>query len=286
MSDPVVAAFQASQGETTSGGESTSAPASSGQGTSAPASPGTSGQAAQTYLHSYKDDDGKVYNFRNAEELNRHIREGMLRHKDYTQKTQTLSKQRAEADKRAQELDQRWQLFMQKQSEIEKYDRFLKENPQAYQKLKQEMAQGAGPEQMIQQQLAPFEEKLSPLAKEVEELRQWKQQQEEERSRGQAFSRVKEFYPDFDQAKVVEAMQRLREAPEGDEMFQFAELVYLAEKARADIGAIERRMASGNNGASRPSPQVSGGASPRGGSEPPAKNIKEAAARAKRSLGF
>lgn len=237
-----------------------------GQGeSSAPEDVGQAVEEPQPFFQ-YQHDDGEELIFHDPDELKRHFREGLLRHKDYTKKTQELSEQRKQFESERQQKEAEWSQYLQMKQQIDKYDQFLKQNPQIAQELRQRMAGKQGQGNMPPQ-----------LQKEIEELKQWKEEREkrdqEMQSREQrraAQEKAHEIlsgqYPDYDRKAVESLVQQLEQTPPGDEERAYLELLHLAAKGRQRPAELEEKVSQRlQKKQNSHSPMPSGSSAPKGG---------------------
>jgi len=190
-------------------------------------------------FHTYKGDDGKETVFKTPDELNDFVRQGTLRHADYTRKTQTVAEARKLLDQRSKDYETKERNFNESYSGIMRYDKFLKENPQIAERIAAEMKGSVGNtdvERLIKAAVEPLNEKLSGYEQEKARIA-------EDADRSKAYDLVAQKHSDFDRAGVDAAIQRLNEMPEEMRLEAMVELVHLSEKGRLTPGAIERKQA-------------------------------------------
>lgn len=249
-----------------------------GQGESqAPAEVGQAEPEQAEPFFRYKHDDGEEMIFNNQDELSKTFREGLLRHRDYTKKTQELAEQRKAFESEQQQKQAEWAQFLEMKQKYDKYDQFLRQNPQIAQELQRRMsgAQGQG--------------RVPPeLQQQIEELKQWKEEREkrdqemqnrEQRRAAQekAHELLSGRYPDYDRKAVEEMIAQLEQTPPGDEELAYLELLHLAAKGRRTPAELEEQMAERlQKKKNSHSPMPSGQSAPQGGKRT-FKNLDEAA---------
>lgn len=246
-----------------------------GQGESA--APEGQAVAEQQPFFSYKHDDGEEFVFNSPDELNRHFREGLLRHKDYTKKTQELAEQRKQFEAERQQKQAEWQQFLEMKQKYDKYDQYLRQNPQLVQELRRRMAGTSG-----QGNIPP------ELRKELDELKQWKEEREkrdqemQNRSQRQAAQEkaheiLSGQYSDYDRKAVEEYIQQLEQTAPGDEERAYLELMHLAMRGRKAPAELEEQVAERlQKKKNSHSPMPSGSSTPKGGKRS-FKTVEEAA---------
>jgi chromosome segregation ATPase len=201
-------------------------PADGGQGATAP-------EASPEPFFTHRDSKGKEVHFSNADELRKWLeKDGPMLRSDYTRKTQGLSQKEKEIQQRQQEIEQ-------KQKQYEQFDTFLKNNPRVFQELKQRMSQPASPSDAAEIAKQYAQESVGEVQKQLEELNNWRQQQEQERQRAEIMSRMKSKYEDFDE----DAINGLMEEVDPDNPESLYELLYHAKRGRETPAQIERRLA-------------------------------------------
>lgn len=248
-----------------------------GQGESSVPDAGQAEEEQQPFFK-YQHDDGEEMVFHDPDELKRHFREGLLRHKDYTKKTQELSQQRKQFEAERQQKEAEWGQYLQMKQQIDKYDQFLKQNPQIAQELKQKMAG----KQQGQGNVPP------ELRKELDELKQFKEQREKRdqemqsrEKRRSAQEKAHEVlsgqYPDYDRKAVEGLVQQLEQTPPGDEERAYLELLHLAARGRQRPADLEEKVSQRlQKKKSSHSPMPSGSSAPKGGTRS-YKSLDEAA---------
>ena len=195
------------------------------------------GQA--TPFHSYKGDDGKDTVFNTSDELNDYIRQGTLRHSDYTRKTQQIADSRKLLEQRMKDYEGKERAFNESAPEIMKMDKWLKANPEVQDRIAQEMrGTTSNPEfkKLLDEAITPLQEKLSKYD-EAEAKRS------DDAARNKAYDSIAARYTDFDRKQVDQTIQRLQEVPQAMQLESLIETLYFADKGRTTPGEIERRQA-------------------------------------------
>lgn len=186
---------------------------------------------------SYEHDDGEVLQWNSPDEVKKYIREGTLRHRDYTKKTQELSEHRKAIEAQRQKFDTEYQNFLQLKTQYDKYDQFLKQNPNIINELKQRMSQ---PKTELPPELQEKLAKIDEFEKKMQQEQTAKQRQAALEKAHEALSKE---YSDYNKDSVAKLMQELEETPPGDEQRRYLELLYLASRGRENPAKIERRVA-------------------------------------------
>ncbi len=218
MSDPIVA------------------PAAPSGQSQAPVQP-SPGTAVTTPFFEYEWEEGNKAGkngkevFKTKEELSKAYREGVLRHADYTQKTQGLAKEKEAVQKRDKELAAMAEELVRRKGEIDPLSQFLDSRPDIKDYIVKNMrqpSQSANAEvikKMIEEQTKPLQEKLS-------EAEKFRKDQEQAVKREQIFSHLGTQYKDFNREAIEKRLKELDEVPEGEEDRSFLEMLYWAEKGR------------------------------------------------------
>ena len=184
---------------------------------------------SESYFHSYKHDDGEEIKFKTPDDLSRYLRDGTLRHKDYTKKTQEVAELRKQIEKERETSRTESTAAMKAYGQWKDVDEWLRKNPRVVEIIRRE----GGP---IAQQLEQAQAQQSSVPDEVktqlEELRQWKEAQEAEAKIQSHYEALKGQYEDFDEESVAELYRQLDEAPEGEETRALLELLYYASKGK------------------------------------------------------
>lgn len=216
-------------------------PAEVGQGVEAP----SEGQGEEVSpFFEYEHDDGEVMRFQSPDELKSHFRDGLLRHSDYTRKTQELAEQRKQFEEERKRHEAERTASLTAYSTWSKIDERYKKDPVFRQALQNAMRQGRGGNQNLE---AMLQQRISPMQKELEQFK--KQRQEEERRRKEAeeeekaFSLLEKSYEDFDRESIRKEVQRLQQLPPGDSTRALYELLYHSMKGRVTPAQMEKQIA-------------------------------------------
>ena len=160
---------------------------------------------------------------------------------EYTKKTQTLAQERAQfqQQQRAWEADRAKQQDRFKRSEeYEMFDKFVNSRPDAYQRWKKEIEQGATANDVREQLKSDFESQYGAKLKELED---WRQQQEAEAQRQRIFGSLKSKYSDFDETSMNEMLGSLSQGdPEA-----IAEALYWSQRGRKSQTEIAEEISEG-----------------------------------------
>lgn len=183
------------------------------------------------------DEKGNPVKFKSKEELAEAWKKsGMLR-SDYTRKTQSLAEERRKLEQWKAEQEK---ILEQRRQEMKKFDDFLKNRPDVYQKLKQAM-QNPNHETAYLQAQEYTNQVSEEIRKELEDLKAWKAQREQEEQRTKIFQDMKSRYPDFDESKVQEMLAGI----DPSNQTSLAEILYYASKGKESPAQIEQRIAQG-----------------------------------------
>jgi hypothetical protein len=98
-------------------------PSGQGQATVQPAKDTAANTSDAAFLE-YAWEDGTKESFQTKEDALRYFREGTLRHRDYTKKTQEVAKQREAQTKREKELEQTAQEILARKAKIDPLDAY------------------------------------------------------------------------------------------------------------------------------------------------------------------
>ena len=206
------------------------------------------GQAEESVFHRYKWDDGKEDVWKSPDELNEFIRNGALRHSDYTRKTQQVAEARKAMEQKMADYEAKERTFNAAYPEIMQMDKFLKEHPDVRDRIAEEMKGKGNPdvERIIQERLSPYEQELKAM-KEAEEKRQ------ADAEREAAFKTLEGRIEGFDRSIVERELQRLEQIPPQAKAEELLSLLYFANRGRETPGEIERRKAMQNQ---KPKPNM------------------------------
>jgi hypothetical protein len=188
-------------------------------------------EATESFSHSWKSDDGEEHVFKSRDELNRFIRDGTLRHKDYTKKTQEAAELRKQAETRQKELENQAAEIRRIEGQWKPVDEWLKSRPDVARYIQQNM-RNPSPDTMVEQNRGYVDEQTAALKKELEELKSWKDQQSQEVAFEKNLNSLKEQYPDLDEDSIRSIYKEMDEAPESDSERKLLEMFYWVAKGR------------------------------------------------------
>jgi len=150
----------------------------------------------------------------------------------FTQKTQELASERRALDAERQRFDldrrEKQQFFDAldaKAKKFEAFDRLVKERPDVYRELERKLQAGPGPDAIQERMEAAFAEKYGS---QLDELKQWKEEQESSRRRTEVFESLKSRYPDFDGDATEKDIAELQAKLQSGDMGYLAERLHLS----------------------------------------------------------
>lgn len=243
---------------------------------------GSVGTASPFFEYDFGDGDKRVFN--KPAELADYLKDSSLRRKDYQQKLAAISGRGERLSKREREIENRAREWEEKIATHEKFDKFLRANPQVAQRIAAEM-RGTGKNNSAIESL--LEEKLKPLNEWKESIEQQRKREETERNRRESINRVKSRFPDWDDEAFSKEMNRLQGIPEQALPETMAELLYYAIKGKRNP-AGEQQTAATKRQISRPGqtpPTTRVGSSGKDVTQMSRKEKDEAAIAALESLG-
>lgn len=199
----------------------------------------TEASVAQEWKFDWKDDSGKEFHFTKPAELADHLRQSSMFRQDYDAgmtRVKELSKAAEERQKRYEALER--QLA---ESPAAKYDRWLRENPQAAQALKQQIEQTSqDPKSLVKQM---FEEEFAPYKERLSEFEKAEEQRKAQARREKAFERLMSEMPDLDRKAVESKWNRLAEGPPEDLEFQILRMAAQSLVGESGPAEVERKVA-------------------------------------------
>ena len=197
--------------------------------------------AEQYFFETQFDGDKEPTRFKSKDELDRFVKTGTMRHKDYFKKYDVFKKDQENFTKQQAEFNTRKQTDEQLMMKYHQMDNFLKQRPDVQQRILKEMSGTSGP---TQQNVVE-----SKVMKEVqaikEELERRDREAQNEQYRSQVFDKMGTKYQDFNKDEIMELMQEVegfQSLPPEAAMESFAELLYHARKGRQNPADIEQRI--------------------------------------------
>lgn len=254
-------------------------PANLGQGSTPPA---MQDKADHFFEHQF-DGDKEPTRWKTKEELAKYLREGTLRHRDYTKKTQSHSEERKAFEKQKSDYDSQMRDFMGLKTRYDQIDQFLRQRPDVQERIVREM-RGTSPP-------AKTDETESKVMKEVQaikaELERRDREKQNEEYRSKVFEKMGSKYQDFNKDEIMELMQEVegfQSLPPENAMESFAELLYHAKKGRQNPAQIEERIVNNLQKKAQSTTPMPGGLNGRGAKGNFEGSIDDVAAQLKRSM--
>lgn len=193
------------------------------------------------------DGDDEPTVFKTQDELNKFIREGALRHSDYTRKTQDLSEQRKSVEERNKQLEQQMTAFMDMKSKYDRIGEFLEKRPDIVRRIESEM-RSPNPRDLQQDLRGYTDNRTNEVKSEFERLKkdieEERKSREIEKMRNNVFETLQENFEDFDRESVEKMLQEIEEYQSlpGDQAFRnFAELLHHAKRGRESSSKAEEK---------------------------------------------
>jgi len=191
----------------------------------AAATPVDAGQVENKVFHSYTDDSGKKYDFKNQNEVNAFIKNGSMMRSDYSRKTQELARLRKAIEEQSKPYKD--------------WDSFIRSRPDVYSYLKRAKERTITPDgkyQVLEQEVNALKDNLKRRDQRAE---QEKRNQALMTEKDRIFKAMAEKYPDFNGDSVMEAYNTLS----GGDMQHLIETLYYANKGKLTPEEIEHRIA-------------------------------------------
>jgi hypothetical protein len=129
------------------------------------------------------------------------------------------------------------------------------------------------------------DERAKKLEERLGEFDKWKEQQELERKRGQIFDHLGSQLPDFNKDEIMGEINKLQEIPDEDNLRSLVELIYWANKGRKSPAQIEKKITDSLQKKATLRPPIRSGAGVPPVAKNPPSSMREAAERAKHSVG-
>lgn len=241
--------------------------------------PEETGQAEEPLLEYHFEGDDEPTRFQSADELKSFIRDGTLRHSDYTKKTQSVADERKKLESERDRFNNEYNEFLQSRGQIQKYNEFLNKNPQLKQQLSRMVAQPQGGQDPRVDEL---KEQFESLQKERDSE---KKRQESDQAREKAFEALGKRFPDFNRKEVEALLGEFQQMPPGGEAEKMAELLHYANRGKKTPAQIEQEVASREEKAQGAHAPMTPGKQPGGGKKKEFSSIEEARAAAEKSYG-
>ena len=203
-------------------------------------------------FHSYTDGDGKKYDWKSPDDLNKFLKEGYMRDKDYRQKTMTHAEEvrKYQAERLGYDNDRK-AFYEQKakydeiQKKIDAQNRLFLDHPETFKRVQAEISKGVEPEGM-KRMVAEY---LKEQGIDPEEMKKEKEAKLQMENRNRIFAAMKEKYEDFDDKAIGENYDRLVNGTMDD----FVEELYYSNKGRLTPAQIEERLIKGKEKQSKAS---------------------------------
>lgn len=184
-------------------------------------------------------DKQQVFNTR--DELEQALKTKYVPRDVFTKKTQSLAEERkklkAEQEAKQKELEERKKRLEQ---EYGKFDSFIKNRPDVYKELKKRVSAPPDPSVAFEKSKEYVDSVKEELRGELEEFKQWKQQQEAERQKSEVYNRLAERYEDFDKEQIEDLVKDLSSENDIEKLY---ETLYFAQKGRSAPKEVEKQVA-------------------------------------------
>ena len=241
----------------------------------------SSGGAVGASHFEYDWEDGTKDSYATEEEFRKAWRDGRLRHKDYTKKTQELSTQRKAFDDQRKQMEKVAQDAQKLHGQWKPIDDWMKTRPDVSEYIQKTM-RNPSPETIAKQATEPFGQELQQTKSQLQQLMEWKQKQEDETRKKQMYEHLASEYPDFNPEEIEEELARFNESPGEDDQRNLASLIYWARKGRGAPRKIGEEVVAGPPPVGKKMPPVPSGKAMRAAPEEKFKTIREAAEAYKR----
>lgn len=198
----------------------------------ADAAPAHAGQADSGTFLDLDDEKGSRKSYRTKDEFLKDWKNmGMMR-SDYTRKTADIAKLREDHEKQKTEWEKQKQ---EESSKYEKYNQFLRNNPDIYRQLQDAVKNGPSTRGVLDGARQYADEKYAELEKKLSEMEGWKKGREQEEAKRKLYDSFKSRYEDFDEPSIEESLKVLSE---GDSE-AILDLLYHSIKGRASVSPLE-----------------------------------------------
>lgn len=218
---------------------------------------------AEYFFEAQFDGDKEPTRWKSKEELARYLREGTLRHADYTKKRQADSEAKKAFDKQKTDYEQQMKDFMGLKTRYDQIDQFLRQRPDVQERIVREMRGTSPPAQKNE-----IEEKVMKEVQAIkEELERRDREKQNEEYRNRVFEKMGSKYQDFNKDEIMELMQEVegfQSLPPENAMESFAELLYHARKGRQNPAQIEERIVNNLQKKAQATTPMPGGLNGRG----------------------
>jgi hypothetical protein len=209
--------------------DTATASSSFGQADQAPAQ---AGQADPGTFLDLDDEKGARKSYRTKDEFLKDWKNmGMMR-SDYTRKTAEIAKAREDHERQKTEWDSKRQ---EESSKFDKYNQFLRNNPDIYRQLQEAVKNGPSPRGALDGARQYADEKYAELEKKLSEMEGWKKNREQEEAKRKLYDSFKAKYEDFDEPSIEDALKVLSE---GDSE-AILDLLYHSIKGRGAPNPLE-----------------------------------------------
>ncbi|MPL59607.1 hypothetical protein SDC9_05161 [bioreactor metagenome] len=194
--------------------------------------PAPAGQVEQGTFLDLDDEKGVRKSYRTKDEFLKDWKNmGMMR-SDYTRKTAEIAKLREEHERARAEWDSKRQ---EESSKYEKYNQFLRNNPDIYRQLQEAVKSGPSTRGVLDGARQYADEKYAELEKKLSDMEGWKKGREQEEAKRKLYDSFKSRYEDFDETSIEDSLKVLSE---GDSE-AILDLLYHSIKGRASVSPLE-----------------------------------------------
>lgn len=192
----------------------------------------------QPAFFEYDSPDGEKMSFKDAEALKEAFGKSFMRQKDYTGKTTALSQESERVKAREKELEKQAEDLKGIGSQYKKFKAFMEARPDAYRKFKQMVESPPSPEEAFNRSQSYTDGQLKEIKGMLDEMKQYRADQEFNTQKQAIYNELKGKYPDFDSGTVEKVLGGLTDDPKA-----LLELAYFSQRGRQDPVEMERRLA-------------------------------------------
>ncbi|MDD5065351.1 MAG: hypothetical protein PHQ35_11410 [Phycisphaerae bacterium] len=233
-------------------------PPVTGQGNPTP-QPAAPVEVKPEYFHEFTfDGDKEPTRWKSKDELNKYLREGTLRHADYTKHRMRDSEERDKFKKDREDFEARANHLMTMKAKYDDIDKFLTQRADVRERIAKEMGR-------LPQNNELEDKFMKELQAIKDEMGRRDQEALNEQYRNEVFDGMGKKYEDFNKDDILAAMKEVegyQSLPPKAAMEAFADLLYHASKGKMTPAQVEERMALNmqkKQSATKPMP---GGATP------------------------
>jgi hypothetical protein len=202
-------------------------------------------------FHTYTDENGQLMEFKTPDDMNKFIKNGIMRHSQYDRSMKELSAKEKSILEERQKYEKEMQRLSEMRGKYDHLDQFFTspKGRQVYARLQKEYS-GVKPDDVVTEAKeytdSKTNEMLEQVKEEMERSKAFREEQERQANELWVHEQLAGKYEGYDRSLVDNAMKELEELqslPEREQILALYDIVYQAKKGNINVADVERKIA-------------------------------------------